>query len=174
MRVPRASCALPLLLLMLAACDARSADPVEPTPATATLPEPKQRGEPAISSEAAEQELIKLERDYAKALIARDRPFLDAYYAPDFRGGNWMGFWTKSTMLQAILDDRYEVSSMVVSDLKVQLQGSVGIVQGVSTEVSRVNGKDTSGRWTFTDVFARRDGRWQAIASHTSELKPGR
>jgi hypothetical protein len=83
-----------------------------------------------------------------------------------------MGFWTKSTMLKAVLDDRYSVRSMDLSNLTVKIAGNIGIVQGVSTEVTRVNGKDTSGRWSFTDVFEHRGGRWVAIASHTSELKP--
>jgi hypothetical protein len=120
----------------------------------------------------ARDELIGLERAYSNALITKDRAFLESYYAPDFRGGNWMGFWTKSTMLKAVLDDRYSVRSMNLSNLQVRIVGTIGIVQGVSTEVTRVNGKDTSGRWSFTDVFEFRDGRWIAIASHTSELKP--
>jgi hypothetical protein len=116
--------------------------------------------------------LIRLEQAYSKALITKDRAFLEGYYAPDFRGGNWMGFWTKSTMLKAVLDDRYSVRSMDLGNLRVRIVGSIGIVQGVSTEVTRVNGKDTSGRWSFTDIFELRGERWVAIASHTSELKP--
>lgn len=120
----------------------------------------------------AKEELIRLEQAYAKALIAKDRAFLESYYAPDFRGGNWMGFWTKSTMLKAVLSDRYSIRSMDIGNLQVRVVGTIGIVQGVSTEVTTVNGKDTSGRWSFTDVFELRSGRWVAIASHTSELKP--
>jgi hypothetical protein len=116
--------------------------------------------------------LIRLERAYSKALIAKDRAFLESYYAPEFRGGNWMGFWTKSTMLKAVLNDRYSIRSMDLSNLDVKIAGTIGIVQGVSTEVTRVNGKDTSGRWGFTDIFELRSGRWVVIASQTSELKP--
>jgi hypothetical protein len=75
-------------------------------------------------------------------------------------------------MLRAVLDDRYSVQSMSLSNLEVRTFGTIGMVQGVSTEVTRVNGRNTSGRWSFTDVFEWRDGRWLAVASHTSELKP--
>jgi hypothetical protein len=125
-----------------------------------------------IEPAQARENLIRLEHAYSKALIAMDRAFLDSYYAPEFRGGNWMGFWTKSTMLKAVLDDRYSVRSMDLSNLDVKILGTIGIVQGVSTEVTRVNRKDTSGRWSFTDVFEFRNDRWVAVASHTSELKP--
>ncbi len=129
-------------------------------------------GAATLDPARAREGLIQLEQAYSKALITKDRVFLESYYAPDFRGGNWMGFWTKSTMLKAVLDDRYSVRSMELSYLQVRIVGTLGIVQGVSTEVTRVDGEDTSGRWSFTDVFDFRDDRWVAIASHTSELKP--
>lgn len=65
--------------------------------------------EQSPSLEQAKAELIRLERQYVRALVSKDRAFLETCYAPDFRGGNWMGFWTKSTMLKAVLDDRYTV-----------------------------------------------------------------
>ena len=70
------------------------------------------------------------------------------------------------------LDDRYVVRSMELRDLKVRLFGDIAVVRGVDEEVTSLGGKDTSGKWTFTDVFARRDGLWVAVASHTSEVEP--
>jgi ketosteroid isomerase-like protein len=136
-----------------------------PTPAP---PSPHQPADPA----GDEAELMKLERDYARALMEKDREFLMRFYAPDWRGGNWMGFWSKSTMLKSVLNARYVVKSMDVRDLKVRVMGDVALVQGVDEEVTSVDGRDTSGKWAFTDVFARRDGGWVAIAGHTSEIKP--
>jgi hypothetical protein len=121
---------------------------------------------------SAEQQLIQLEHDYARALIRKDRDFLMSYYAPDWRGGNWLGFWTRSTMIRAVLGNRYVTKSMKLRDLTVRVIGNVGIVQGVDDEVTMVDGKNTSGKWSFTDVFERRDGRWLAVASHTSEIAP--
>jgi ketosteroid isomerase-like protein len=169
--------ALPLSLL-LAACgrgdppagpDSGSA----PAPSATALPAPKPAAgsgerDPALD----EAELIRLEHDYARALMTRDRAFLMRFYAPDWRGGNWMGFWSKSTMLKSVLEARYVIKSMKVRDLKVRVMGDVAIVQGVDEEVTTLDGKDTSGKWAFTDVFHRRDGQWVAVAGHTSEIKP--
>ena len=171
--------ALPLALL-LAACgpgepqaDRGPGDPAAPAGAGNVPSAPKPAGAaPARDPARDEAELIRLEQDYARALIQKDRAFLMRFYASDWRGGNWMGFWSKSTMLKSILNARYVVKSMNVRDLKVRVTGDVAIVQGVDEEVTSVDGKDTSGKWAFTDVFARRDGRWVAVASHTSEVKP--
>lgn len=120
----------------------------------------------------AEAELIKLEQDYARALIAKDMTFLRNFYAPDWRGGNWLGFTTKSALLRKIQDRRYIVRSMRLRDIRVKFAGPVAIVQGVDEEVTSMSGRDTSGVWLFTDVFARRGGRWVAIASQTTKLEP--
>jgi len=128
--------------------------------------------QPRAAPRSDEAELIRLEEDYARALIRKDRAFLMDFYAPDWRGGNWMGFWTKSRMLRSLLDDRYVVRSMKLRDLRVRVMGDVAVVQGVDDEVTSMDGRDTSGTWTFTDVFARRNGRWVAVASQTSKLDP--
>jgi hypothetical protein len=160
------------IALLLGSCSAAPGNEAKEGQQNSSAPEAQSSGgEPVIDPARAKQELVRLEQAYSKALITKDRAFLEAYYAPDFRGGNYMGFWTKSTMLKAVLDDRYSVHSMDLSRVEVRISGKVGIVQGVSTEVTRINGKDTSGRWGFTDVFEHRDGRWVAVASHTSELK---
>lgn len=130
-------------------------------------------GAPARAAPSADEaELIRLEEDYARALVNKDRAFLMAFYAPDWRGGNWLGFWTKSTMLRSLLDERYVVRSMKLRDLKVRVMGDIAIVQGVDDEVTSMRGRDTSGRWGFTDVFARRGGRWVAISSQTTRIEP--
>jgi ketosteroid isomerase-like protein len=171
--------ALPFALL-LAACgpgdptaDRGSGDPAAPAGSAGALPAPDRAVAAARRDPARDEaELIRLERDYARALIGKDRAFLMRFYASDWRGGNWMGFWSKATMIKSILNARYVVKSMNVRDLKVRVTGDVAIVQGVDEEVTSVDGKDTSGKWAFTDVFERRDGRWVAVASHTSEVKP--
>lgn len=61
---------------------------------------------------------------------------------------------------------------MKLSDMRVRVVGTIGIVQGVSDEVTAVNGRDTSGKWTFTDVFEQRGTQWVAVASHTAEVRP--
>ena len=159
-------------LLLVGGCSGSPQQRAQENESSSASPAAAPGGTATIDPARAREELIQLEQAYSKALITKDRAFLESYYAPDFRGGNWMGFWTKSTMLKAVLDDRYSTRSMDLSNLQVRVVGTIGIVQGVSTEVTKVNGKDTSGRWSFTDVFEFRGDRWVAIASHTSKLKP--
>lgn len=152
-------------LLLLGGCGSGSPDsgsaaaPAATAPADAAAAAPQPAALPRQSAAAPaddERELIRLEQAYAQALVRKDRAFLMRFYAADWRGGNWMGFWSKSTMLKSVLNERYVVKSMAVRDLKVRILGDVA----------------TSGKWSFTDIFARRGGQWVAIASHTSEVRP--
>jgi hypothetical protein len=119
-------------------------------------------------------ELMRLEQDYARALIAKDVGFLKAYYAPDWRGGDWMGFGSKTNIINLLMDRRYRVAAMKLRDLQVRLIGDVAIVQGVDVETSAMGSQDTSGTWGFTDIFARRAGRWRCVASQTTKIERGR
>jgi len=127
---------------------------------------------PVTANPREKAELIRLEQDYARALVAKDLAFLDRYYAPDWTGGDWMGIASRSTIMNLLRDRRYTVRSMKLRRLDVRIVGRIGIVQGIDEELSSMHGVDTSGRWGFTDVFEKRAGRWVAIASQTTRIEP--
>ena len=130
---------------------------------------------PAAAAPApAEAELVRIEQDYARALIAKDIDFLKAYYGPEWRGGDWMGFGSKTNILNMLKDRRYRVAAMMLRDVQVRLFGDVAVVQGIDEETSAMGKQDTSGTWGFTDVFARRAGRWLCIASQTTKIERNR
>ena len=53
--------------------------------------------------------------------------------------------------------------------LQVRLYGNVGIASGI---VASSDGGDHVARSLFTDVFAFRDGRWQAVHAQETSLTP--
>jgi ketosteroid isomerase-like protein len=55
-------------------------------------------------------------------------------------------------------------------DYKVHVIGDTAIVTGRSTIKGMRDGKNSSGQERWTDVFVRRDGRGQAVASHSSRI----
>jgi hypothetical protein len=128
---------------------------------------------PAASAPApsAEAQLVKLEHDYARALIRKDMKFLRAYYAPEWRGGDWMGFASKTMLLNMVRNQRYVVKSMKLGEIRARVYGDIGIVQGVDEEISFMGKEETSGTWGFTDIFQKRGGRWVAIASQTTKIE---
>jgi hypothetical protein len=54
--------------------------------------------------------------------------------------------------------------------MKVRIYGNTAIVTGTDTEKSEYHGKDSSGKYLWTDVFVFRNGRWQAVSSQSTRL----
>ena len=71
---------------------------------------------------------------------------------------------TKAEDLDELVDG-YHATSLLLSDLEVQIFGEVALVSGVSAETSSYCGRDTSGRFRWMDVWVRRAGRWVCVKS---------
>jgi ketosteroid isomerase-like protein len=121
---------------------------------------------------AAAAEVRATMRRWADAYLRHDAAALDSILAGEwsYSGG---GSPTRQPKADAMAEfrtsaDRY--LAVDVEDVDVRVYGGTAIVTG--REAVRVaSGRDTSTvRLRFTDVYARRDGRWQAVATHSSPI----
>ncbi len=121
-----------------------------------------------------EQEVLALERAWAAAYLAADVKTLDRLEAPEWICTSDKGeVFRKADDLRAVGDGSYKATVFEMSDLAVQVYGDTAVVTGRQTEEATYKGEDASAVYRITDVWLRRDGRWQAIASHLSrEAKP--
>ena len=59
-----------------------------------------------------------------------------------------------------------------MSDLKVRMLGdNNACATGVTKLTGTDEGKDISGDYRFMDLFQKKDGKWQAIASQVTRIK---
>jgi hypothetical protein len=61
-----------------------------------------------------------------------------------------------------------------MGDVEVRLFGEAGVVSGRTHAVGEFARQRYDVHIRFTDVFVRRRGQWQAVASHASLLSNGR
>ena len=120
---------------------------------------------------SVEQELIKLKKDWAAAVVKRDLAFLDRILADDYAwtasDGN---VWSKAETLASLKSRDDVVSSCVTDDFKVRVYGDTALVTARSTFKETLHGKDVSGQERFTDTWVKRVGRWQCVAMHCSKI----
>jgi len=64
----------------------------------------------------------------------------------------------------------YHATSLLLSDLQVHVYGNGAVVSGVTDEQSSYQGKDTSGRFRWMDVWVRRAGRWVCVGSSVTRI----
>lgn len=65
---------------------------------------------------------------------------------------------------------QYVVHSYEFTDVKVHVYGDAAVMRSRYKQSATVGGKDRSGEMLVTDVWVKRDGRWQVVARHTSML----
>ncbi len=126
--------------------------------------------------ERAVEELMQLERDIGKANIERDYAFFERVEAEEFiftdSGG---GLTTKKEDLEGLKsapNPDNKLLSYDVDEMKVMLYGETAVVTGRVTTKGTSKGTAWTSQSRFTDVFVRRDKRWQIVAGHSSRIRP--
>jgi uncharacterized protein (TIGR02246 family) len=115
----------------------------------------------------------QLEHDWIDAEKAGDAEKISAILAEDWQAVNSEGtITTKEQLLTDIRSGAQKLDSyeMGVMDVKV-FGGGIAVVQGSDTEKSSYKGKDTSGKYVWTDVFVDRNGKWVAVRSQNALAK---
>jgi hypothetical protein len=103
---------------------------------------------------------------------AGDIDKLSQIVADDWTGIGYDGSKeTKQSSLAAWKSGAEKLESVEFGPMDVKVMGSVAVVQGSDTEKSTTKGKDTSGKWVWMDVFAKRDGKWVVVRSQSAMVK---
>lgn len=117
------------------------------------------------------QEIKRMEQEeWVQADIKKDLAWYDRHWADELisTSGRNGKVTNKAEELADAKDPANTTESEVLEDLKVQDLGNVAVATGKIT----VKGKDKNGPYNrvsrFTDVWVRRDGRWQVVATHGS------
>ena len=151
-------------MVALWACNRTAQNTISPSPSTA--PE----GE---ASENVEKEITQLERDWGEAFAKRDLVALDRILGDDHsvisKDGSVL---TKAQELAKHGDSADELFDF--EPMKVRVFGDTAVVTGGHKEKSQYQGRDTSGHYRWMDVFVKRNGRWQAVASELTRVEEGK
>ncbi len=122
-------------------------------------------------SGTVEEELIKLEKEWADALVKHDLAFLDTILADDYMSTDSEGtVGNKAQEIATLKSGDYVLVSTVLDNIKVHVYGDAAVYFGRSTDKAQLKGKDISGQYQWTDTWVKRDGRWRCVASHGSRI----
>jgi ketosteroid isomerase-like protein len=126
-----------------------------------------------------EKELRALQDEWAVARIKGDVDFLERFYAPELRLQVMDGSVVERKDDIAMFDrirrgDPHTIKPEYIND--VDMKVSAYCDTGVVTGVENLKGKYPGGMYgemalRFTNVFVRRDGRWQLVLSHSTPVK---
>lgn len=163
---------LPLITLLtisltLAACASSGEKGTTSAPVAAAPP----TASAAESSADVEKAVTQLERDWMDAVQKKDAAALDRIVADDATlidsDGRSM---TKAAHIAEVKGGDLKIESFTLDPVKVRVFGDIAIATSGDTEKSQFKGKDSSGHYIWTDIYIRRNGHWQAIATQNARL----
>jgi ketosteroid isomerase-like protein len=109
--------------------------------------------------------LEQLNRDYVRSVDERDTGWFEQHLAPDFMNSNPDGTLVDRAAFLRQIAAGAGVSALRAHDVLIRLSGELAIIHA-RTAYAKPDGKNGGGR--YTDIWARRDGRWLCVAAHVS------
>ena len=125
----------------------------------------------AASGNGAEKELKQIENAWTDAQKTRNVDALRDILADDWVGLGWDGEMSdKAKALSDLKSPGNSLNNIEMGPMKVRIFGNTAVVTGSNTEKSMEHGKDSSGRYIWTDVFVKQKGTWRAVASQSAKV----
>ncbi len=124
------------------------------------------------SPNADDHAVLGLELAWNQAEIHRDVRAVDSFLGPDFlRVDNRGRLMNKAAYLAQVAAPNLEPSQIFNEEMKIQRYGDTAIIVSTYREAGMENGKRTSIRGRFTDVWVRREGKWMCVASQETLIR---
>lgn len=109
--------------------------------------------------------LLDLNRDYIRSVQNSDVSRFDEILAPDFMCSNPDGSLVDRERFLEQTAKPVEIADLEAHDVQIRILGDIAIAHARTT-YTQPDGQPGAGR--YTDVWARRDGRWLAVSAHVT------
>lgn len=120
---------------------------------------------PATTVDLDVETLQQLNRDYIRSVQTSDVRRFDEILADDFLCSNPDGSLVDRAAFLAQTARPVTISNLQAHDVLVRVLGDVAIIHARTT-YTLPDGRAGAGR--YTDVWARRQGRWLAVSAHVT------
>jgi ketosteroid isomerase-like protein len=118
-----------------------------------------------------QEELLKVERDFATAVLSNDVDAIGKFLTDD-----WAivdadgGVIDKAHFLSVIKSGTLVHEEMELDDLTVRAHGDSGVVTTITSTKGKFAGQEFTTQERATDFFVKRDGRWQCVFSQLTKF----
>jgi len=118
------------------------------------------------------KELIALSNELVAAVHEHDRGRLEQLLAHEFTLNGAAGELDREAFLDAA-SGPYEIDDWAYEEIDPELYGDTAVVVSRYRQTARLDGRDLSRRMHVTDIWVRRDGRWQIVRRHATTIASG-
>ena len=121
---------------------------------------------------SAEAELKKIEQDWLDAYIKSDAAFIKGVEADDYSVTEPDGtVTTKADDVKSVTEKKFVLKTATMSDFKCRMLGdNAAVVTAMLKLTGTDSGDEISGDFRAIDVFEKKDGKWQSVASQLTKV----
>jgi ketosteroid isomerase-like protein len=112
-------------------------------------------------------ELVELSYDLARAVSEHDVGALASLLAEEFTLDGAAGQLDRDALLAAAAGP-YDIEEFSYEEIDPEVYGNTAVLVSRYRQVARFDGRDLSHDMNVTDVWVRRDGRWQIVRRHAT------
>lgn len=136
---------------------------------TSSAPQPE-----GITTEAISAEIRRREEEWMDAWLRRDMHAAAAILADEFTLASSLSNGELMTKAQWLAGAgvTHVCRSFHFDRVDVRVYGEAALATVWYQQQAGVRGRDWSGNFLMSDLWLRRDGRWQVVARHASWLRP--
>jgi hypothetical protein len=120
-----------------------------------------------MTTTAVSQELIELAHDLARAVSEHDVDRLEELLADEFTLQGAAGQLDREEFLGAAAGP-YEIDEFAYEQIDPEIYGNTAVLVSRYSQVARLDGRDLTHRMNVTDIWTRRDARWQIVRRHAT------
>jgi len=127
-------------------------------------------GEPAATLSPADQQFIALEQQWMDAVVKRDQAALDRIMGDEFTLASAFSTGERTSKAQFLKNVLQSVKGQEFTfhDSHTDLYGDVAVFKSRVKSKYTFDQDDRTGDYLVTDVWIKRDGRWQVVSRHSS------
>jgi len=112
-------------------------------------------------------ELITLSSELVTAVKEHDRDRLEQLLAAEFTLNGAAGELDREALLEAA-SGPYEIDDFGYEEIDAEIYGDTAVLVSRYHQTARLDGRDISHSMHVTDIWVRRDGRWQIVRRHAT------
>jgi ketosteroid isomerase-like protein len=119
----------------------------------------------------AEEELLKLEKVFAEAIVKNDLEGIGRLVTDDWIIINPNGeVVERARFFEVIKSGTLTHDMMESEDFRVRVYGDSAVVTALTRTNGKFMGQEFSTQERATDVFVKRDGRWKCVLTHLTRF----
>jgi hypothetical protein len=119
------------------------------------------------ATEVVTLELVELAYDLARSVQDSDVSRLEDLLASEFTLQGAAGHFDRDAFLEAAAGP-YEIDEFAYEEIDLEIYGNTGVLVSRYRQQARLDGRDLSHRMHVTDIWIRRDARWQIVRRHAT------